>query len=33
LRIGYTGKLSVNKAKKVLADYKTKNTGAVDMWW
>ncbi len=36
--IGYTGKLSVDKpeidkAKKVLADYKTKNTGSVDMWW
>ena len=36
--IGYTGKLVVEKtevdrAKKVLADYKAKNTGAVDMWW
>ena len=35
---GYDGKISVRKteldtAKKVLADYKTKNKDTVDMWW
>ncbi len=36
--VGYTGVLLVDKseadkAKKVLADYKTKNPDTVDMWW
>jgi hypothetical protein len=36
--IGWTGKLAVDKpevdkAKKVLAEYKTNNPDAVDMWW
>ena len=36
--VGYTGKLAVEKtevekAKKVLADYKTKNPDTVEMWW
>ncbi len=37
-KIGYTGKIAVEKtevekAKKVLADYKLKNKDTVDMWW
>ena len=36
--VGYTGKIAVDKpevdkAKKVLADYKLKNADAADMWW
>ena len=36
--IGYTGKIAVNKpevekAKKVLAEYKVKNSNSLDMWW
>ena len=35
---GYDGKISVSKsevdtAKKVLAEYKTKNKDIADMWW
>ena len=36
--IGYTGEIAVNKpevekAKKVLKEYKAKNPNTVDMWW
>jgi hypothetical protein len=36
--VGYTGNIAINKpeveaAKKVLADYKTKNKNTVEMWW
>jgi hypothetical protein len=37
-KVGYTGLIVVNKAevekaKKVLSEYKAKNSDTIDMWW